>query len=61
VLTVLHSINTVKHHILTQGHDTQMPMKSETVGRDIESTMMISNKSPQIESTVHDIRASDKR
>ena len=38
-----------------------MPMKSETVGKYIESTMMISNKSPQIESTVQDIRASDKR
>jgi len=58
---VLHSLNIVKHHTLTQGQDTQMPMKSETVGWDIESAMMISNKSPQIESTVQDIRASDKR
>ena len=35
-------------------------MKSEMTGRDVESTLMISNKSPQIESTVQDIRESDK-
>jgi len=29
---MLHSLNIVKHHKLTQAQDTQMPMKSETVG-----------------------------